>query len=390
MAAKWGHGIKIRRGLRIVQRLTPGGFTWYREERVAGQAVRVSLDTTDEREAMRKAIAGPEDVPAVRPLRVSPKAVTPGKVILEKALGEYEAWYQKSHKASGFAVTLPAVEKFVDSVGGEVETRAVTREHVQAFLDRYLGKSPVYVKNEFARIRAFLRWIDKRHRDAVDLHAVKGIELPKDESVTEEVPPLDVLRAILRKLSAHPWLADYCTVLLETGMRPGEALAVRGCDLRGDLLDIKPHGGWSPKSKWSVRTLQLSPAAARVLKTHADKLFDRKLPIFGLSTGKIRDPKYVGKMYRDAMRGKDGGIPADWLPVNLYLWRHAFASLHAQEGPAFMELSKLSSYLGHAPGSSFTLERWYVDRRAMRRGAPVSLTGEVVETKIVEIKKANA
>jgi integrase len=387
MAAKWGHGIKIRRGLRIVQRLTPGGFTWYREERVAGQAVRVSLDTADEREALRKAIAGPEDVPPVRPSRVSPKAVTPGSLTLEKALDEYETWYQKSHKASGFAVTLPTVEKFVDSVGADVETRAVIRGHVQAFIDRYESKSPVYVRNEYARVRAFLRWIDKRHQDAVDPHAVKGIELPKDESVTEEVPPLEVLRSILRKLTSHPWLADYCTVLLETGMRPGEALAVRGCDLRGDLLDIKPHDGWSPKSKWSVRTIQLSPAAARILKAHADKLFDRKLPIFGLPTGKIRDPKYVGKMYRDAMRGKDGEIPEDWKAVNLYLWRHAFASLHAQEGPAFMELSKLSSYLGHSPGSSFTLERWYVDRRAMRRGSPVSLTGEAVETKIVEIRK---
>lgn len=387
MGAKWGHVIKLQRGLRLVQRHTAQGAYWYCEERRDGRRTWRSLGTSDVKEAKRLALAGPEEVPAAPTFPVSPKSVTPDALTLDRAFEEYDKWFLKSHRESGYVTTVPVIERFVDMVGAETETRAVTREHVQKFIDQHEGRSPVYVRNQFARVRAFLRWIDRKHRDAVDLHALKGVELPKDESVTEEVPPLEVFRAILRKVSAHPWMGDYCTVLLETGMRPGELLAVRGCDLRGDLLDIKPHSGWAPKSKWSVRTIQLSPAAAEILKRRAEALFDKKFPIFGTSAGTIRDPKDVGsKTYRDAMRDERGEIPADWKGVNLYLWRHAFCSLHAQEGPAFMDLQKMSSYIGHAPGSTHTLEKWYVDRRALRRGAPVSLVGESKDGRVTELR----
>ena len=79
-------------------------------------------------------------------------------------------------------------------------------------------------------------------------------------------------------------------------------------------------------------------------------------------------------------------MPEAFKLVNLYAWRHVFASYHAQPGPAFMELQNLAAYLGHGPGSTHVLERGYADRAAMRRGAPPSLLEGAKEGKVVSLK----
>jgi integrase len=391
--SKWGTAIKLQKGLRIIPRQAADGIVWYREERVkengVTRVVRTSLETSDMKVAREKAIAGPE-APAARPFPASLKK-DDTVITLDKAFTAYEEWFKKGHKESAWGVTLPAVEKFTDKVGLETETRAVTREHVQEFLDSFDHHSPIYVKNQWARVRAFLRWIDQKYRNAIDPHCLKGIDLPKDESVTAEVPPMQTIKALLQKLSAHPWLGDLCSVLLETGMRPGELLAVRGVDLRDNLLDIRPYGDWSPKNKWSVRTIVLSPAAAAILEARKEKLFDKRAPIFGTDKGTIRDAKDVGRQYREASK-VDDKIPAELEDFNLYAFRHAFASFHAKSkidkkpNPAFMPLADLGKYMGHSPGSTHTLERWYVDRRAEDLGAPASLVGEAKDGKVIEMK----
>jgi integrase len=310
---------------------------------------------------------------------------------LDQAFLKYDEWFRKGHKESAFGVTLPAVEKFIEHAGADIDTRELTADHVQRFLDSFDDHSPIYVRNTFARIRAFVRWIDRKYRDAVDLRAVKGIELPKVPAVADEVPPMETIKALLAKLSTHEWLGDYCTVLLETGMRPGEALAVRGVDLRDELLDIKPHDDWSPKSEHSVRTIPLSETARKILQARKEKLFDKRFPIFGFSTGKMRNAKEVGRLYREAMK-TDGKIPAQWKDCNIYFFRHAFASFHAKTkidrkpNPGYMVLQDLAKYMGHAPGSSRTLERWYIDARAEDIGAPVSLTGERQDGAVIPMK----
>jgi integrase len=389
--AKNGTAVKLAGGGRIVQRIPADGGEpiWYHE---TPDLRRVSLGVTDRKTAQQKALsepAGPKEDPAPRTF-LKPKA--PGALTLEKAFETYRAWYEKKYKPSGCAVTLPTVEKFVDAVGAEYDTRVITRDHVQAFVDRYEDHSPIYVRNEYARIRAFLRWVDSKNDGAVNLAAVKGIELPKVKGVAAVMPPLETVRALLRRLSSHPMLGDYCTALFEIGCRPGELLAVRGVDLRDDLLDIRTRADWSPKNEHSERTIQLSPAAASILQARVEKMFDKKFPIFGLPTGKIRNAKDVGKQYREAMK-VDGEIPAALSDFNLYMLRHAFASFHAktkigkEPNPAFMTLPDLGKYMGHSPSSTHTLERWYVDRQAEDLGSPGSLTVETKDGEVLEMKK---
>lgn len=368
--------IRLQKGRYLVKR----GDIWYLETCKQGRQFRRSLDTGDIQEATKKALAGDVE----QQVLPKPKTAVATALTLQGAFDEFEEWYRKTHKESGCRVTLPAVLKFVNFVGGESHARTVTRDHIQRWLDAKEGRSPIYIRNEYARVRAFLRRTARKHKESIDLDCVNAIDLPKDDGTGKSVPDVETIRAILRKLRAHPWLGDYVTVLLETGMRPGELLAVRGVDLRGKLLDIKPWGSWSPKSKWSVRTIQLTKPAARVLSDRREKLFDKTWPIFGDETGKLRDPNRISMRYRQALK-EDGEMPVAWRSVNLYCWRHVFCSLHAQPGPAFMDLQTLAAYIGHAPGSTRTLERWYVDRDALRRGAPPSLVGEAKRGKVISM-----
>lgn len=370
--------VKIRRGLRLVKR----GDMWYVEKCGRGLQVRRSLDTKDPEEAMRRALQ--EDVPIGHAAHRPPKP--PPALTLGKALEEYEAWYEKNRRASGVERALPVVRLFAQSAGLGMDLRGVTREHVQRWVDhRTDGRSPLTVRSDFARVRAFLRWVAAR-KGMVDWNVCRGVEKPKDEETTKESPSVEKIRAVLRKLRVHSWLGDYAAVLAETGMRPSELLGVRGIDLRDTLLSILPWEGRQLKSKWSKRAIQLTPTAAEILHKRVAKMFDRARPIFATHAGTVYQERSVYHMLGRALINEEGHIPVA-LRVTPYDFRHFFCSEHAAPGPQHMEVEALAAYIGHAPGSIRTLLRWYTDQNALRRGAPTSLIGEPKDGKIVDMKK---
>src|SRR6185503_4527999 len=117
-------------------------------------------------------------------------------------------------------------------------------------------------------------------KGAMDKSICRGIDFRPDDSMTREAPALEKVKRVLSKLriSGH-WIADYFEVLIETGMRPAELLGVRGTDLRGQLLDIQPWTARQLKGKPSRRTIPLNDDARRILESHAERLFDKTLPI---------------------------------------------------------------------------------------------------------------
>ena len=362
----WGMAVKIRKGLRIVKR----GQTWYREERVQGKPVRVSLETSDEREALRKAVAGPE-VPA-RPLLMH----KPAGLTLQDALEEYEAWYARNRRSVDR--TLAAVEPFVRMAGPDLDARALTREHVQRWADTWAdGHSPLTVKADFSRVRAFIRWIAARKEIPALFNVCRGIDLPRDTEVTAEAPSVEKVRAVLRKVSGHPWMGDFLRLLVETGARPSEILGIRGIDLKGKLLSIVPWEGRLLKNKWSRRTIELNDAAAEILQKRVSRMIDRTRPIFATPLGTVYRERSVAHLLRELLAGGRGKPVPKELDLNLYDLRHCFASEHAAPGPGHMPVEALGAYLGHSPASVNVLLRWYTDQNALRRGAPA----EVIPTK---------
>ncbi|HXG60236.1 MAG TPA: site-specific integrase, partial [Planctomycetota bacterium] len=325
--------IRIRRGLHVVKR----GAVWYVEECRNGHQTRRSLGTTDQAEAVRRAAAG--DLPAP-PAPGAPRRA-PHSPPLEEALAEYEGWYARNRRPSGARRVFPTLHAFVRAVGAEKDLREVTRDHVQAFVSaRAADVSAITTANDFARVRAFLRWAAARYDIPSLWNACRGIERPRCDQPTKEAPPAEKVRAVLRRLaeSGHPWIADYCRVLAETGLRPAELLGVRGVDLKGDLLAVVPWEERELKSKWSRRTIKLNPAAASILRERVSRMADKTRPIFMNPEGQVYRVASVYHLFRDVLAGgKRAHVPRE-LRMSLYDFRHFFCSEHAAPGPLHMDL----------------------------------------------------
>jgi len=378
--------VRISKGLHVVKR----GEIWYAEECIRGRQTRRSLGVSDLQAALAKAVLPRE--PKREPAAAKPAAQ--GVLTLGKAFEEYTAWYAKNRRSgvrTGFAL-----RPFVESVGKQADVRTLTRGQLQRFVDgRVDGRSALTVRGDFARARAFLRWIAAR-KDIPDLfNLCRGIDQPKDEETTREAPPVEKVRAVLRRLaeSGHPWMHDYVRLLAETGARPSELLGLRGIDLRkkGDqeakLVAIVPWEGRSLKSRWSKRTLEVNDTAAGILACRREAMLDKTRPIFMNPCGEVYQERSVAHLLRELLAGgRKRKVPAE-LDLTLYDMRHFFASEHAAPGPQHMAIEALGAYLGHSPASIKVMLRWYTDQTALRRGAPVSVLGELREGKVTAMGK---
>jgi integrase len=376
--------VRLQKGLYIVKR----GSRWYAERCEGGLQRRWSLGTGDVDEASRRAVLG-HDQPTLPPLpKLPPK---PEALTLAKALEEYEDWYRKNRRDTGAKRLLPVLHVFVDAMGDQKDPKTITREDVQRWVDsRIDGRSPVTVKGDFARVRAFIYWLARR-KNAADVNSCRGVDKPKDDGLTKEAPSREKVRSVLAKLrGAHPWLGDFAHALAETGLRPTELLGVRGIDLRGKLLSIVPWEGRQLKSKWSKRVIELNETAAAILKARRDQTFDKNRTLFANTAGDVYKERSIIHLFREILAGARRKPVPEALRMTLYDFRHFFCSEHAAPGPLHMEIEALSAYIGHSPASTQTLLRWYADQRALRRGAPASLIGEPKAGKVIEIEKAKA
>lgn len=373
--------IRLQKGRRLVKR----GRIWYLETCVGGVQARRSLGTGDLPEATRRAAEGGE--PVLKPVQ---RQKAPPALTLGKALEEYEEWYQKNRRENEVKPLTALLRTFVKHAGEDLDTRAVSRDHVQRWVDsRVDGRSPYTVRRDFARVRAFLYWLARR-KDAADMNACRGIDKPKDDGTTREAPPSDKVKAVIGKLRAHAWLADYCTLLAETGMRPTELLGLRGIDVRDKLCSIVPWEGRQLKSKWSKRVLELNDVAAEILEKRKETMFNKTLPVFANKVGEVYGENSVYRFFCDALAGERRAKVPEALKMTLYDFRHFFCSEHAAPGPQHMEIEALAAYIGHSPASTQTLLRWYTDQNALRRGAPAPLVGEPKEGKVIPLGKPKA
>jgi len=368
--------VRLQKGRHLVKR----GDVWYLESCQGGLQERWSLGTADLQEATLRAAQGGE--PVLNPV-LKPKA--PTGLTLGKALEEYEDWYAKNRRDT--ERSKAPLQAFLDLLGEDKDTRSITRDDVQRFVDhRVDGRSPITVKSDFARVRAFLYWLAKR-KNAADMASCRGIDRPKEEGTTREAPSPEKVKAVIAKLRPHRWLADFATVLAETGLRPSELLGVRGTDVREKLLSVVPWEGRDLKSKWSKRVIELNDGAAEILKKRKETMFNKALPIFATETGEVYAVHSAYHAFQDTLGGGKLKKPPEALKMTLYDFRHFFCSEHAAPGPQHMEIEALAAYIGHSPASTQTLLRWYADQRALRRGAPAPLVGEPKEGKVITMGK---
>ena len=152
-------------------------------------------------------------------------------------------------------------------------------------------------------------------------------------------------------------------------MRPQEALAIRGVDYKDGMLKIRAWGDWKIKTGQD-RSIEVNAIAREILDRRKREMDDDALPLFHSKKNTRRGPREayhaLKNWLKKNIKEKDHRPP--WGPYDM---RHYFCSQAAARG---WPIEKLAAYVGHA--SATTLERWYLDRRALTRGIPPVLTEE--------------
>lgn len=163
----------------------------------------------------------------------------------------------------------------------------------------------------------------------------------KDEGKARAVPE-EVLRRLLEVPDRRTWagLRDYVLILfiLDTGIRPGEALKLKREDLDLQALEVTVPAEVAKTRK--KRTLPLSPVVAREVRRLLSlrPLEWQNAPVFCGSEGRELSVEAFGRRLRKY--GEKIGYP-----VTPYDLRHSFAILFLRNGGNVFALQRT---LGHA------------------------------------------
>lgn len=217
---------------------------------------------------------------------------------------------------------------------GRHPLHGLTAQHIQTWLNE-LGAhhAPRTVHYYRATLRAALNQAVKWR--LIPYNPAAATEGPKQARKRIEAMSGERAREILAAFEGHQ-LEGLVTVLLATGMRPGEALGLcwADVDLDAGLLKVQTARSGQLKRESSWRMLVLPDVARRVL---ADRPRTDAL-VFPASAGGHQDGTTV--LHQFQRRLKEAGLPK----MTLYELRHGHATLQLTQGAGLREIME---QLGH-------------------------------------------
>jgi integrase len=240
---------------------------------------------------------------------------------------------------------------------GRMRLQEVKPVHVRAALDRVIeaGYAPRTVARVLMRLKALFREALRLELVARNPAEAIQVRLPKGEKAARALEPEEVARLLeAAEASRSRDMALLLRLMLETGLRRGEALALQWGDVDLERGEVRVWRAWAKVGSKGAFTPLKTPAAKRVvplplgllrrLKARKEELLERLNPeeVDGLHlVGGVKpvDPDafnhYLRRLAEKAGLGR----------VRVHDLRHTWATLALSRG---IPLEVVSERLGHA------------------------------------------
>ena len=251
----------------------------------------------------------------------------------------------------------------------------ITPRLIVGYVKSQNGKAPDTIGGDLAKLQRIFRHFVDREAIAVNPFKHPSVKEVWPQSVKHERcftnAELAHFMEEARKPSRSPQNGDYVDAFLllaESGLRLGEALHLRWCDIafgheEGSYLRVQPWGEWTPKSKKSIRNVPLSPAVEDMLRTRlrAKADVDPKACIFPLNwTNRSVNQHFNRVLKRACLHERDERDQK----LRPHSFRHYYASILVRSGA---DPATVRDLLGH--DSITTTNRYFNVPRSELFGA---------------------
>ena len=250
------------------------------------------------------------------------------------------------------------IERDLRPVLGGIRLAKLSSADVQRFVNDLTarGMKPNTVRLAIAPLRAALREAERQGR--LVRNPCDHVTMPRGERIERRVlGPSDAQRLIAVCDGDETW-GSLITVLLMTGVRPGELCALRWSDLDGNTLRVQRALSFTAdgfvvcdtKTKGSRRAIVLGDLELRALARQRKHQAAQRLKagaewqdndlIFATASGTAHDPRNISRRVLPRLL-KSAKLP----PMRLYDLRHSSATLLLAGG---INPKVVSERLGHA------------------------------------------
>ncbi len=247
---------------------------------------------------------------------------------------------------------------------GALRLGDVSGDDVQALVERLIGSglSGSKVRNVVACVQAVYR----HRRRQVLANPTTALDLPEASGRRERAATPVEAAALLEALPNGALRAVYTCAFL-AGLRRGELMALRVCDLHGldegSLASIAVEGSWDPvagrgstKSRAGVREVPVPETLRDVLTEHVESTGRTgAMLVFGRTASEPFTPSHVRKSAIAAWTGantkeaakaaEEGTAPAVLNAIGLHECRHSYSTFLDAAG---ISESRADRYMGHS------------------------------------------
>jgi len=298
-----------------------GGF-YHFQFQINGRRYRGSTKSTNKAEALRLEAA--ERIARSR----NPGLELGEKLELADAFERFLAWASRHVKPRTHQRYRVSAKRLI-AYFGAISIERMNTQAVESFKSVRTGEcTPAGVNRDLACLRTFRNWCGRMGYPISQFHVQLFPEGPGNMRIVSYEEERDYMQ------HADPLLRDITTIIVETGMRPGEVFGAQGEHVNLDERYIFVPTG---KTRFARRTIPLTNrvcgALCRLWKP--GKLFE------GVATNQI-----VMRRHKELCKRLE-------FDFRLYDFRHTYGSRMAMAGVDLMTLKEL---MGH---SSITLTQRY-------------------------------